>query len=130
MDDNYENIEEKYYGSRGLINLKERLRFLYDKDREPDLATESLIHDPVRMYLGKMGTVPLLTRGGEIEIAKRIEKGQRTVINALSHSPVVIARILKYRKRLKKNELNIKNLVRFHEDELTDEILKKRRTKV
>ncbi|MFQ5929241.1 MAG: RNA polymerase sigma factor region1.1 domain-containing protein, partial [Acidobacteriota bacterium] len=64
-----------------------------DEDEEPDLTAQSLekTSDPVRMYLREMRTVPLLTRQGEVEIAKRIEKGQRTVLKALSHSPVVVA---------------------------------------
>ena len=45
--------------------------------------------DPVRMYLKEMGAVSLLSREGEVEIAKRIEKGQKTVLKALSRSPVV-----------------------------------------
>src|ERR1041384_4374194 len=47
-------------------------------------------NDPVRMYLREMGTVPLLTRAGEVEIAKRIERGQLTVLKVLSRSPVIV----------------------------------------
>ena len=54
------------------------------------------------MYLREMGTVPLLTRQGEVEIAKRIEKGQKSVVKALSRSPVVIAEISKYGDKLRK----------------------------
>ncbi|MDA2927129.1 RNA polymerase sigma factor RpoD, partial [Acidobacteria bacterium AH-259-G07] len=103
-----------------------------DEDEGPELTAQSLekTSDPVRIYLREMGTVPLLTRQGEVEIAKRIEKGQRTVLKALSHSPVVVAEILKYGENLKKDELNIKNLLAFNKDERTDEILGKRRRKV
>ena len=51
-------------------------------------------NDPVRMYLREMGTVPLLTREGEIELAKRIERGQTAVRKALSRSPLVIRKII------------------------------------
>jgi len=51
-------------------------------------------NDPVRMYLREMGAVPLLTREGEVEIAKRIERGQNIVLKALSRSPLVIQKIL------------------------------------
>src|SRR4249920_3470836 len=51
-------------------------------------------NDPVRMYLREMGTVPLLTREGEIELAKRIERGQGAVRKALSRSALVIREIL------------------------------------
>ncbi len=84
-------------------------------------------NDPVRIYLREMGTVPLLTRQGEVEIAKRIEKGQESVREALFRSPVVVAQISKYGDQLRNNDLNIKSLVKFSEDELTDEILTKRR---
>lgn len=58
----------------------------------PDLVDKT--NDPVRMYLREMGTVPLLTREGEIELAKRIERGQSSVTKALSRSPLVIRGIL------------------------------------
>src|SRR4051794_18215536 len=52
------------------------------------------INDPVRLYLREMGTVPLLTREGEVEIARRIERGQHTVLKSLSRSPLVIQEIV------------------------------------
>ena len=62
------------------------------EDVELDLTPGALdkTNDPVRMYLREMGTVPLLTREGEVEIAKRIERGQMKVFKALSRSPIVI----------------------------------------
>ncbi len=103
-----------------------------DEDQDVDLASESLekTNDPVRMYLREMGTVPLLTREGEVEIAKRIEKGQKTVLKALSRSPVVVAEILNYGQQLVEAKIGIKNFVNFSEDELTDEILEARLTDV
>ena len=103
-----------------------------DEDQDVDLASESLekTNDPVRMYLREMGTVPLLTREGEVEIAKRIEKGQKTVLKALSRSPVVVAEILNYGQQLVDAKIGIKNFVNFSEDELTDEILEARLTDV
>src|SRR5438270_5028812 len=52
------------------------------------------INDPVRMYLREMGTVPLLTREGEVEIARRIERGQNTVLKSLFRAPLVIQDII------------------------------------
>ncbi len=100
-----------------------------EKERKPDLAVESLekTDDPVRMYLREMGTVPLLTWPGEVEIAKRMEKGKKSVLKALSHSPIVVRRISEYGDQLRKNTLRIKSLVKFSEDEVTEEILTKRR---
>jgi len=87
-------------------------------------------NDPVRMYLREMGTVPLLTRQGEVEIAKRIERGQKNVLKALSRSPIVVAEIVDYTEGLRKRTVNIKTLVQFKEEELTDSILERRRKKV
>ncbi len=103
-----------------------------DEEQESDFSSESLekTNDPVRMYLREMGTVPLLTREGEVEIAKRIEKGQKTVLKALSRSPVVVAEIMGYGRLLEIGELAIKSFVNFTEDEITEEILEDRRTAV
>ena len=86
--------------------------------------------DPVRMYLKEMGAVSLLSREGEVEIAKRIEQGQKTVLKALSRSPVVVDGLLRFREALRKGELGVKNLVNFIEEELTQEILENRRQEI
>src|SRR5437879_12409109 len=78
------------------------------------------------MYLREMGTVPLLTREGEVEIAKRIERGQLRVMKAISRSPIVIREILALGEDLKRGVRNIKEVVIFDEEEVTDEIIKKR----
>ena len=114
-----------------VVKRKARPKSENDEE-EPGITPENLekTNDPVRMYLREMGTVPLLTREGEVEIAKRIEKGQKTVIKALSRSPVVVAEIISFRDQLKKHELSIKNFVQFQEEELTEEILNKQRQKI
>ena len=74
------------------------------------------------MYLREMGTVPLLTREGEVEIAKRIERGQLRVLKALSRSPIVIHELLAMGEDLKKGVRSIKEVVTFDEEEITEEI--------
>ncbi|HEV3317912.1 MAG TPA: RNA polymerase sigma factor RpoD [Candidatus Angelobacter sp.] len=98
------------------------------EDVELDLTPGALekTNDPVRMYLREMGTVPLLTREGEVEIAKRIERGQIRVLKALSRSPIVIKEILSLGEDLKKGVRSIKELVAFDEEEITDEIVQAR----
>ncbi|HEY3770731.1 MAG TPA: RNA polymerase sigma factor RpoD [Candidatus Angelobacter sp.] len=98
------------------------------EDVELDLTPGALekTNDPVRMYLREMGTVPLLTREGEVEIAKRIERGQLRVLKALSRSPIVIKEILSLGEDLKKGIRSIKELVAFDEEELTDDIVQAR----
>jgi RNA polymerase primary sigma factor len=83
-------------------------------------------NDPVRIYLRRMGMVPLLTRQGEVDIAKRIECGQLQVLKALSRSPVVIKQILAISKDLKQGVRSIRDIVVFDEEEVTEEILQNR----
>jgi len=82
--------------------------------------------DPVRVYLREMGASPLLTREEEVEIAKRIERGQVTALKALSRSPIVIQQVLAMGEDLKRGLRSIKDTVVFDEEEITDEILQKR----
>ena len=67
--------------------------------------------DPVRMYMREMGTVELLTREGEIEIAKRIEGGLQAMMLAISASPTTIAEILTYAERIGAGEMTISEVV-------------------
>lgn len=98
------------------------------EDVELDLSPGTLekTNDPVRMYLREMGTVPLLTREGEVEIAKRIERGQIRVMKAISRSPIVIREIVALGEDLRRGVRNIKEIVTFDEEELTEEILQAR----
>ncbi|MBE7181597.1 MAG: RNA polymerase sigma factor RpoD, partial [Terriglobus roseus] len=99
-----------------------------DSDVELDLSPGTLekTNDPVRMYLREMGTVPLLTREGEVEIAKRIERGQLRVMKAISRSPIVIREIVGLGDDLKRGVRNIKEVVTFDEEELTEDIVQAR----
>jgi RNA polymerase primary sigma factor len=97
-------------------------------DVELDLTPGTLekTNDPVRMYLREMGTVPLLTREGEVEIAKRIERGQLRVMKAISRSPIVIREIMALGEDLKRGVRNVKEVVIFDEEELTEEVVQSR----
>jgi RNA polymerase primary sigma factor len=98
------------------------------EDVELDLSPGALdkTNDPVRMYLREMGTVPLLTREGEVEIAKRIERGQLNVLKALSRSPIVIQEMFALREELESSKRSIKEVVVFNDDELTDDKIAER----
>ena len=78
-------------------------------------------NDPVRMYLREMGTVPLLTREGEVEIAKRIERGHLMVLKALSRSPVIVREIITLGDQLNSDPSIIQDILQFSNEELTDE---------
>ncbi len=119
-------------GTQG-IDLLDAPKFPGDKefeleegeDVELDLTPGTLekTNDPVRMYLREMGTVPLLTREGEVEIAKRIERGQMRVMKAISRSPIVIREIAALGEDLKRGVRNVKEVVVFDEEELTEEVV-------
>jgi RNA polymerase primary sigma factor len=122
-------------GTQG-IDLLDSPKFGSDKDFELeegedvelDLTPGTLekTNDPVRMYLREMGTVPLLTREGEVEIAKRIERGQLRVLKAISRSPIVIREIVALGEDLKRGVRNVKEVVVFDEEELTEEVVQSR----
>jgi RNA polymerase primary sigma factor len=77
-------------------------------------------NDPVRTYLREMGAVPLLTREGEIVLAKRIERGQLLVLKTITRSPIVIKELLGLAGDLRSSTRSIKEIVRFHDEELTE----------
>jgi RNA polymerase primary sigma factor len=119
-------------GTQG-IDLLDAPKFPGDKDFEMeegedvelDLTPGTLekTNDPVRMYLREMGTVPLLTREGEVEIAKRIERGQMRVLKAISRSPIVIREVSALGEDLKRGVRNVKEVVIFDEEELTEDVV-------
>src|SRR6202022_3224652 len=81
------------------------------------------IKDPACIYLREMGVVPLLTREGEVDIAKRIERGQRRVLKVLSRSPIVIRQIVAIGEDLKRGVRSIKKNFVFDEEEITEKVL-------
>ena len=93
-----------------------------DEEIELDLSAGTLekTNDPVRLYLREMGVVPLLTREGEVAIAKRIERGQLKTQKAISRSPIAVRELLKIGEELEAGRLNIRETVTFSEQaELT-----------
>src|SRR2546426_8343396 len=73
------------------------------------------------MYLREMGTVPLLTREGEVAIAKRIEWGLLVVLKTITRSPIVLKEMLAIGEELRKGTRSIKEIVQFDDEELTEE---------
>jgi len=101
--------------------------FLADPDKEDEEVDEDEKaesedvkgNDPVRLYLRKMGSVSLLTREGEVEIARRIEKGEREIVKAMLTSPVGTMEIINLGKRLDQGRIKVKSIFRGLEDEET-----------
>ncbi|MEO5895935.1 MAG: RNA polymerase sigma factor RpoD [Vicinamibacterales bacterium] len=99
---------------------------------ELDLTPGALdkTNDPVRMYLREMGTVPLLTREGEVEIAKRIERGKLAVIKSISRTPTIARAIMTMGDQLKADERSVREFVIFNDEEITDEKIEDRKRQV
>jgi RNA polymerase primary sigma factor len=106
--------------------LEQRLAKAEDIDLNPAPGAPEAANDPVRVYLREMGASPLLTREGEVDIAKRIERGQLSTLKALSRSPIVIHQVMAIGVDLKRGLRSIKDTVVFDEEEVTEEILQKR----
>ena len=88
-----------------------------EAEEEEDADGYSKTNDPVRMYLRKMGSVSLLTREGEVEIAKRIEDGERRVLQVVLNSSVAVEEILELGDKLRKQKIRVKEVVKDVDEE-------------
>ena len=126
------------FGSAGIEVVDSEQKYREDKqleagdDLELDLTPGALdkTNDPVRMYLREMGTVPLLTREGEVEIAKRIERGKLSVIKSISRMATIARKVVGMGEALKAGERTVRELVIFNDEEITDERLDERMAEV
>ena len=96
-------------------------------DLELPAGVGEKINDPVRMYLREMGTVPLLTREGEVEIARRIERGQNTVLKSLFRAPLVIQEIIGMGEEVAQDILLAREVIQINDPILTDELVEEKR---
>ena len=90
-----------------------------DDERDEEEDSDPRANDPVRLYLRKMGSVSLLTREGEVEIAQRIEKGEREIVRAILMSPIGTQEIINLGIRLDEGRIKVKAIFRGLEDEET-----------
>jgi RNA polymerase primary sigma factor len=97
-----------------------------DIDLNPAPGAPEAATDPLRVYLREMGASPLLTREGEVDIARRIERGQLSTLKALSRAPIVIHQVLAMGEDLKCGLRSIKETVVFDEEEITERVLQDR----
>src|SRR5712691_6305186 len=117
------DTDDQSFAALDKVTAEKKFEDQPESDVELDLTPGALekTNDPVRMYLREMGTVPLLTRDGEVEIAKRIERGQLTVLKSLSRSAVIVREIISLGDQLKRDPGIIKDILQFSDEELTDE---------
>ena len=87
-------------------------------------------NDPVRLYLREMGSVPLLDRQGEVEIAKRMERGKWNVIKAIFRTRKVIKEVIALGELLEREEIDIRNIVKLSEDEMVKEVLEEKKAEI
>src|SRR3984957_7943522 len=90
-----------------------------EEEEEEEVEGDTKSNDPVRLYLRKMGSVSLLTREGEVEIARRIEAGEREIVRAITLSPIGTNEIILLGKRLDEGRIKVKAIFRGLEDEET-----------
>jgi RNA polymerase primary sigma factor len=112
-----ENIEKAFIiiadNTITLVEKKSQYQSNKKKDNQStgDEKSSDKSDDPIRMYLREMGGVELLSREGEIAIAKRIEAGKDVMINALTQSPLVAKKIYEWKDLLEKNELLVRDII-------------------
>jgi len=116
------------FGSMGIEVVDSEPKFREKSEEEGvelDLTPGALdkTNDPVRMYLREMGTVPLLTREGEVEIAKRIERGKNAMLRAISRTNMAAQEVARLGERLGAREIGVREAVVFIEEEVTEEKL-------
>ncbi|MEZ4360217.1 MAG: RNA polymerase sigma factor RpoD [Kofleriaceae bacterium] len=115
VDSSARRSSEMSDAPKGLEIDKEKEEGEVDEDEEYAYSRTS---DPVRMYLRKMGSVSLLTREGEVEIAKRIEDGERKMLQAVLNSSVAVEELLEIGERLRRGKVRVKDVVKdIDEDE-------------
>src|SRR5436309_13491593 len=131
------------FGSAGIEVIDADQKYLRDdkiidrtaegaEELELDLTPGAIdkTNDPVRMYLRQMGTGPLRTREGEVEIARRIERGKLAVIKSISRTPLVAKKVIELGDQLHAGERTIRELVIFNDEEITDERIAERARQV
>ena len=95
--------------------VEKKSQFQSNKKKEPATSSEEKSSDksddPIRMYLREMGGVELLSREGEIAIAKRIEAGKDVMINALTQSPIVGKKIYEWKEQIENQQLLVRDII-------------------
>ena len=118
-----------------LVEKKSDFKAIKKRDNQNKEEPKSLekSDDPIRMYLREMGGVELLSREGEIAIAKRIEAGKDVMLNALSQSPITAQQFYDWNDKLQKDEIMVREIIdidtNYMEDENSSQGLKNKKNK-
>jgi RNA polymerase primary sigma factor len=95
--------------------------FAADSELDLSVGEDFKSQDPVRLYLREMGSVPLLTREGEVALAKRIECGHALVMKSITRSPIIVEELVSVAAALRQGTRSIKEVVQFADEEITEE---------
>ena len=112
-----ENIERAFIllVDEKITLVEKKSQYQSNKKKEPATQTEEKTSDksddPIRMYLREMGGVELLSREGEIAIAKRIEAGKDVMINALTQSPIVGKKIFEWKEQIENQQMLVRDII-------------------
>mgnify|MGYP000421319504 FL=1 len=118
-----------------LVEKKSDFKAIKKRDNQNKEEPKSIekSDDPIRMYLREMGGVELLSREGEIAIAKRIEAGKDVMLNALSQSPITAQQFYEWNEKLQKDEIMVREIIdidtNYMEDENSTQGLKNKKNK-
>ena len=121
MDIEIVDSEQQVQVVRGPVSDAEGLVEEEEDELQLEADATNRVTDPVKMYLREMGQVSLLTRDGEVEIAKRIEAGEREIFNAIMESSIGIKEIMSLRDKLQSEGYHINEVIREMEEEITEE---------
>ncbi|MEK9918701.1 MAG: RNA polymerase sigma factor RpoD [Pelagibacteraceae bacterium] len=136
-----ENVEKAFLiiADNSVTLVEKKSQYQSNKKKEVPVEAEEKqsdkSDDPIRMYLREMGGVELLSREGEIAIAKRIEAGKDVMINALTQSPLVAKKIYEWKEQIESNEILVRDIIDIdstYEDfeAIEDEDKEEKKTKV
>ena len=122
-----ENIEKAFIiiSDDKITLVEKKSQYQSNKKKENNTTSEDKVSeksdDPIRMYLREMGGVELLSREGEIAIAKRIEAGKDVMLNALSQSPITAQQFFDWNDKLQKDEILVREIIDIDTNYMEDE---------
>ena len=117
----------------GIKILDSRQKEILPRRRKTDLVSTHGLErttDPVKLYLREMGNISLLTREGEIAIAREIERGEKSIIKALSRTRLVLNEVLRLEERIKENPFTIQEMFDFSEEDIADGKLEEKKKQI
>jgi RNA polymerase primary sigma factor len=117
----------------GIKILDSRQKEILPRRRKTDLVSTHGLErttDPVKLYLREMGNISLLTREGEIAIAREIERGEKSIIKALSRTRLVLNEVLDLEERIKENPFTIQEMFDFSEEDIAEGKLEEKKKQI